>query len=152
MSDSNVQVFPDSTGKKIDTEELAVGPDTVQRQRFQVTGAGATDIASVSSANGLEIDITRNQRTSSTTLANVSQSASNVTILASNTSRLGATIHNDGDDILYLKFGTTASTTSFTVKMQVDDYYEVPFGYTGIIDGIWASSGSGAARVTELEV
>lgn len=89
------------------------------------------------------------QKAGTSTLSNVSGSASSVTVLAANTSRLGATIYNDSTAVLYLKFGTTASTTSFTVKLQPDDYYEVPFGYTGTIDGIWASA-TGAARVTEL--
>lgn len=58
-------------------------------------------------------------------------------------------IHNDSTAILYVKFGTTATTSSYTVKMVADAYYEVPFGYTGRIDGIWASA-NGAARVTEI--
>lgn len=83
------------------------------------------------------------------TLSNVSSSASNVTLLAANTARLGATIWNDSTAILYVKFGATASATSCTVKMVADSYYEVPFGYYGIIDGIWASA-NGAARITEI--
>jgi hypothetical protein len=83
------------------------------------------------------------------TLSNVAGSASSVTLLASNIERRGATIHNDSSAVLYVKFGTTASTSSFTVKMAADAYYEVPFGYTGRIDGIWASA-TGNARVTEI--
>lgn len=76
-------------------------------------------------------------------------SATSVTVLASNAARLGATVLNDGNADLYLKFGATASTTDFTVKIPPNGYYEVPFGYTGILDGIW-SAASGTARVTEL--
>jgi hypothetical protein len=83
------------------------------------------------------------------TLSNVASSASNVTVLASNTARLGATVVNDSTQAVYLKFGATASSTSFTVKVAAGGYYEVPFGYTGIIDGIWVSA-NGNARVTEL--
>lgn len=83
------------------------------------------------------------------TLTNVNSSATNVTILASNTSRKAATIYNDSTQILYLKFGTTASTTSFTAPLAAATYYEVPGGYTGNIDGIWASA-NGAARITEI--
>ena len=83
------------------------------------------------------------------TLSNVAGSASSVTLLASNTARTGATIQNDSSVVLYVKFGATASTTSYTVKMAADSYYEVPFGYTGVIDGIWASA-TGSARVTEM--
>lgn len=79
----------------------------------------------------------------------VAASASNVTLLAANAARRGATIMNDSTAILYVKFGATASTTSFHVKMAAGSYLEVPFGYTGIIDGIWASA-TGDARVGEF--
>lgn len=83
-------------------------------------------------------------------LSNVNDTAVSTTLLSANANRLGATIHNDSTAILYVKFGTTASTTSYTVKMIADAYYEVPYKYTGRIDGIWASDASGAARITEL--
>lgn len=83
------------------------------------------------------------------TLSNVAGSASSVTLLAANTNRRMAMFYNDSTAILYLKFGSTASTTSFTVKMFPEDYYELPLPvYTGIVTGIWASA-TGACRVTE---
>jgi hypothetical protein len=88
-------------------------------------------------------------RADTATLTNVSSSVTNVTVLASNTARKGATVFNDSTSAVYLKFGATASATSFTVKMAAGAYFEVPFGYTGIIDGIWVSA-NGSARVTEL--
>lgn len=81
----------------------------------------------------------------------VASSASNVTLLASNANRKGATIFNDSTQILYVKLGATASTSSYTVEVQSDGYYEVPFNYTGIIDGIWASA-NGNARITEISI
>jgi hypothetical protein len=89
------------------------------------------------------------QKAATGTLSNVSGSDSSVTVLAANTARLGATIWNDSTAILYIKLGATASATSCTVKLLADAYYEVPYGYHGIIDGIW-SSATGAARVTEV--
>jgi hypothetical protein len=89
------------------------------------------------------------------TLSNVSSSATNVTLLAANPDRQGATIYNDSTAILYVKLGATAEATSYTIALPAGatpaaaSYYEVPYGYTGIIDGIWASA-NGAARVTEL--
>lgn len=88
------------------------------------------------------------QKAPTATLSNVPSSATTVTILAANTGRVGAQVYNDSTQILYLKFGTAASSTSFTVKLAADTYYEVPAGYTGIIDGLWASA-NGSARVTE---
>jgi hypothetical protein len=90
------------------------------------------------------------QKAGTATLSNVSDSATSVTVLAANTARVGATIYNDSTSTLYLKLGSTASTTSFTAKLFQDGYYEVPFGYTGVIDGIWSADSSGAARVTEI--
>lgn len=84
------------------------------------------------------------------TVTSVNDTNASTTLLASNDARLGATIFNDSTAILYLKLGATASTSSFTVKMAQDDYYEVPSGYTGIIDGIWSADASGAARITEI--
>jgi len=84
-----------------------------------------------------------------TSCTNVSGSASSVTLLAANSSRKGATITNDSVAVLYLKLGTTASITSFTIALNRYDYYELPFGYTGRIDGIW-SAATGVARITEL--
>lgn len=83
------------------------------------------------------------------TLANVPASAVSVTLLAANTARIGAIIYNDSVQSLFIKFGITASATSFTVLLGVNEYYEVPYGYTGRIDGIW-NVAVGNARVTVL--
>lgn len=90
------------------------------------------------------------QKTPTATLTNVSSSATSVSILAANTARVGAAIYNDSTQVLYLKFGATASTSSFTVKMASGAYYEFPLPvYTGAVDGLW-SSANGYARITEL--
>lgn len=84
------------------------------------------------------------------TVTTVADTASNATLLSANAGRLGASITNDSSARLYIKAGTTASTTSYTVSLGQHDYWEVPAGYTGRIDGIWASDpGDGAARITE---
>lgn len=84
------------------------------------------------------------------TLANVASSASNVTLRAANTSRLGLNMYNDSTSSCYVKFGATASATSFTVFMGPGAYWEMPIPiYTGIVDGIWVAA-NGNMRVTEL--
>lgn len=57
MADAYAQIAPDSTGKKVDTEELAVGANTVERQRVQVAGKAAADIAPVDSVTGLAVAV-----------------------------------------------------------------------------------------------
>lgn len=81
------------------------------------------------------------------TITTQTPAGSNVTLLSSAAGRMGATIYNDGAADLYVKFGTTASSTDFTVKISPWGYYEVPGIYTGRIDGIAAS---GTVRITEL--
>ena len=82
----------------------------------------------------------------------VGDTTSNTTILASNRQRKGATIVNTSTAILYLRFdgGTATATTGHNVQLAQNDYFEVPFGYTGAITGIWASDAGGAANVAEF--
>jgi hypothetical protein len=87
---------------------------------------------------------------STTAITSVAGSTSTVTVLAANTSRLGASVHNDSNKTMFLKLGAGASTSSFTVGVERDFYYEVPFGYTGILTAVWGSGVSGDARVTEF--
>jgi hypothetical protein len=71
------------------------------------------------------------------------------TIATASTGRLGCTIFNSGPGTLHVILGTaTASTTAFSVRLSSGDYYEVPFNYTGLIGGIFATAGT--AEVTEL--
>lgn len=87
---------------------------------------------------------------STATTSNVVSSASSTTLLSANTARKGFTIFNDSTAVLYVKFGTTASSSSYTVQLAASGYYESgPVVYTGRIDGIWASA-NGNARVTEF--
>lgn len=89
-------------------------------------------------------------RPSTGTVTSVSDTASSTTLLASNAARLGATFFNDSTATLYLKYGATASTSSFTARLDPGGYHELPHpAYTGIVDGIWSADASGAVRVTE---
>jgi hypothetical protein len=71
------------------------------------------------------------------------------TIATASTGRLGCTIFNSGPGNLHVMLGTaTASTSAFTARLSAGDYYEVPFNYTGLIGGIFATAGT--AEVTTL--
>ncbi len=84
------------------------------------------------------------------TESNVASSASAVTLLAANSARLGAVVFNDSSAVCYVILSATTPTVSvYTVQVQPGGYYELPFAYSGIIQGIWASA-SGNARVTEF--
>ena len=142
--------LPLPAGAATETTLASVLTTTAFQARINTLGSktSANSTPVVIASDQVAIPITPS--TSATgTLTNVASSATNVTILASNASRKGATVFNDSNKTLYIKFGTTASATSFTAQLRAGDYYEVPFGYTGIIDGLWASA-NGSARVTEL--
>lgn len=105
-------------------------------------GDGTASLSSSSSSSVLTV--------STATLANAASSASSVTLFTSNANARGRTVYNDSTAVLYVKFGGTASATSFTVAVQPAGYYEFPTPlYTGVVDGIWASA-NGNARTTEV--
>lgn len=117
----------------------------------------STDGTLVNLGTNNDVTITGTATTKETRAATPAQTAvndtnSSTTILASNANRLGATIANDSSAVLYLLLGSgTASATNYTVRMTQYSYYEVPYNYTGQINGIWATDpNDGAARVTEL--
>jgi hypothetical protein len=101
--------------------------------------------------------VTSIPQTSATgTVTRKATSAANQTLLAANASRKGATIENNSQlTNLFVKLGATASITagseSYTVRIPPNGYYEVPFNYTDIIDGISdGADAAGEALVTEL--
>ena len=155
MADSYIPYQnPSTVDKKLDSESLTVGSNTVERERIQVAGSVALEVAVVKNANPANNDyglVVRDlgQRAATPSQSSVAGNASSVSLLAANAARLGATIYNDSTANLYVRLGSTASSSNFTIKLAPNDYYEVPFNYTGAINGIWDSA-TGNARITEL--
>ena len=124
--------------------------------RLTVVGAGsagtpATGVQTVQGiTNGTPLNVAQITATTAT-LSNVTSAATSTSILSSNTSRRGFFIVNDANRPMYLKLGTTASVTSYTVMLVPAAFWEMPLPtYTGAITAIWDSSPTGSARVTEL--
>ncbi len=92
--------------------------------------------------------------TSTADVTSVNDTNVSTTLLSASANRLAAAMYNDSTQVLYLKLGATASTTSFTVPIAAGGYYELAPAagvvYTGVIDGIWAADAAGAVRLTEL--
>jgi hypothetical protein len=84
-------------------------------------------------------------------VTSVSGSATNVTLLSSNASRKGFTLTNDSTQICYVKYGTTATSSDYNLKLLPGAYYESidVYTYTGRIDAIWVSA-NGAMKIAEL--
>lgn len=87
------------------------------------------------------------------TLSSVADSASSVTVLAANASRLAFSVYNDSTAAVFVKFGATASATSFYRKLIPQEALttqDVGVNYTGIIDAVWVTAPGGSMRVVEL--
>ncbi len=82
------------------------------------------------------------------TPASVAASITSVTLLSASGTRKGFRVYNDSVFALYLKYGTTATTTDFTAKVAGGGYLEED-AYGGRVDGVWDFAG-GSARVTGL--
>lgn len=124
-----------------------VAAGTAQTQRFKAQFGDDGTARDVSASFPLPT-LARAAPASTGTLSSVVASVTSVTILAANTSRLGAGIFNESTSTLFVGLAASTSTTAYTVAVAASGYYEVP-PYTGIITGVWANA-QGSARITEL--
>lgn len=75
-----------------------------------------------------------------------------VEVLAMRETRQGATFYFEAEAAgryCYIKFGGTASTTNFTVKLTNNGYYELPEGYGGSVEAIGNNANAGILYVSE---
>lgn len=109
------------------------------------TPSGTQDVQIVSPIP-LEVII----KSATSVVTRVNSSTSSIVLIAANANREGLLLYNDSSATQYIKFGTTASLTDFTVKLTPRMFYEVASPiYVGRIDVI-SSSTNGAIQVTEL--
>ena len=126
------------------TSLIALLPTALVGGGFNIRPLTASDIVTVQGTiNTLGQSSTASHTTPSIT-------ASSAIALAANSNRKGATIFNDSASIVYLKFGATVSTASFSVRIGVNDYYELPQPvYTGALHMI-RGAGSAIIQITEF--
>lgn len=133
------------SGTTILTDDTASGH--AQVVKLAISADGSATLAPADATDGLRV---YESRPGSSSVASVAGSATVVTLQAANTARRGLTVYNDSTSALYVKLGSGASTSSFTVKLQAAATYELPYpAYTGIVTGIWDTA-TGNARVTEV--
>jgi hypothetical protein len=110
--------------------------------------------------NALSLDTSGNLRVTGTVTTNkaatsavtsVPQSTSNTQLLAANANRVFASVYNNTGQKMFIKLGTGAnSTTSYSIQLMPNSYWEVPNDWTGEIDAVWSGNGAASALVTEL--
>ena len=87
---------------------------------------------------------------STATVSLVSRSSTVVTLKAANTSRKFLTLYNNSSGFVYVKLGSGASSSDFSIRMSGRSYYVLPSPiYTGIVTAIWVSAGAGEMLITE---
>lgn len=120
-----------------------------------VTGTFATSVAtqSVQVASWLPSITASVDRigTSTTVITAANAATTSYTILSTNPNRRGALFFKEGTNTCYLKFGSTATTSSYSIRLGSDDFYEMPQQYTGQVDIIFnTTASSNTLRVTEF--
>ena len=153
-----LDVSVDGVEAKLDTgnASLAVLDDWDESDRAKVNPIAGQ--AGVAGAAGTVSALTQRvvqggAATATQTSVDSVTTAGGVTILAAAAGRLGATITNTDANALYLYFAAagTVSSSVFNVKLLTDETLVLEAGgYTGIISGVWAGDGSGAAKVCEF--
>lgn len=71
-------------------------------------------------------------------------------LFAAKADRVGATIFNEGPDVVFIKLGSGASPTSYNVRMVLNSYYELPYTWVGEISAICDVGGTAQVRAGEL--
>lgn len=112
---------------------------------------GVVNIVSVTGSVGVSGQVRTYGIASGATRTSVSASNTDTLLLSGNVTRRGAIVVNDAN-IATLKIGlgnAAVSATDYSAMIGPGGYWEVPFGFSGTIRGIWDVS-SGSARITEV--
>lgn len=111
----------------------------------QKTMAASTPVVIASDQSTLPVSFASSAGTA--TVIRVATSTTVATALVANANRTGLIINTEGGTT-YVKFGSTATTTDYTVELAGNSYYDYQ-GYKGIVTVIRAS-GTGNIQVTEV--
>lgn len=71
-------------------------------------------------------------------------------LVAANANRKGLSLLNNSTGNVLIEFGAAPTATSYLVKLNSGGYYEVPYDYTGQIQGLWDAAGGTGVLVREF--
>jgi hypothetical protein len=154
--------LPAGTNNIGDVDVLTLPAVTIAASQTLATVTTVSTVTSLSQLAGQAINLGAGTSASGTqriieasaatgTQTNPSLSTTSATVLAANVLRRGATIFNNSTSILFIRLSATAaSSTTFTAKLNPEDYYEVPGNYNGAITGILNTGTTTAVQVTEI--
>jgi len=133
-----------SSGGGLATVTILSMPTTSVTGQVSVTGLPTVSVAALPSLTG---QLSKFRASTSVTTC-ISGATTSLTLKASNTGRIRATIYNNSTQNLYVKEGATASATSYTYLLGSGDLVIID-DYVGQVDGVW-NGVNGSAQVGEV--
>lgn len=126
------------------TGSVQTGPATVNFPATQSIDVGRW-------SNGVTASMREIGGSTSTVSATLAWTGSNQ-LLAQNSNRIGAIFFKEGSNTAFLKFGTLASTSSYSLKISNNGYYELPYKFTGIVHVAFSDNTSGSNKILTTEI
>lgn len=144
MADGTIGLPADGPGKKLDTEQLSVGGNTVQRERMQIAGAADTEVARIVSDDPSPTDYGLVVRP----LPSISSNAVLSTVSSSNLAA-GASVHLDAATI---PAATTGKLLQITVASSLPAKWVIKTrdGAVEVIIATIFTSGVTGGRPTDI--
>ena len=124
------------------TAPIRISPGAFLIENAPSLGAGTANIGVVTPV-----------ASTTSTLTGIAASITSGQLAASNVNRKGLSFQNDASSgTLYIRLGASAATAAsggHKIALGPTGYYEVPFNYTGAVQGIW-SAATGFVNVDEV--
>jgi hypothetical protein len=139
-------ITPDVSGIQAQLTNLQLLLASLETQTTNVSTTLNNLVQTMPLNNNVVVTVPVSSSVSATTVASATTSTQ---LLASNTVRKGASIWNASTANLFIDLAATVTTAAYAVELLPGGYYELPFGYTGAISGIW-SAANGSALVREF--
>jgi protein involved in ribonucleotide reduction len=119
-------------------------------QSVEIVASNTTSSVAISEWQSFVTASVREVGASTTALSSAVASTTAIEILASNPNRSMATLYVDGNRPWFIAFGATASPSSFTVRVPVNSYFELPARYTGTVSAVSNGNGGSTLHITDI--
>ena len=71
-------------------------------------------------------------------------------LVGANAFRKGLTLWNNSNGSVLVELGAAPTATSFSFRLAPEGYYELPYGFTGQLQGLWLEAGGSGVLVREI--
>lgn len=73
-----------------------------------------------------------------------------VQIVAANASRKGLSLWNASTGNILIEYGAAPTASAYAFKLNPNSYFELPYDYKGVIQGLWDATGGNGLYVREF--